>query len=220
MTRSEQPTEYLYIKASTPSEWDSCDFAIVQVTDQWLDLLEERLSLLQPFRDRKDFYSLEFWDGPDGYYVHTYGDEDGPDTQLLGEEDREWCFAELDPDELDSFAKPESALTTNQMVVTHYGQGYFTAIGKHTDEQYFTDTFDIQELIGYYRAPEQSLPMRAELGEEDIDADTIQYGVNSAINDCYARIENGADAYSALNWLQKEVDLLFNGLDREMTRGR
>lgn len=156
MTRSEQPTDYIYLKANTPSEWDSCDFAIVRLSDDWLDVLEERLALLAPFENRDDFYSLEFWDGPEGYFTDTYDDEnDGPYTKLLGDEDPDWCFAELDPDELDDFSRPEARLSTHQLVVTKEGHAYFTAFGKHTDEQYFTSSFPIRELIDLYRVPER-----------------------------------------------------------------
>lgn len=156
MTRSEQPTDYIYVKASSPSEWDCCDFAIVRVTEQWLDLLEERMTLLEPFEERDDFYSLEFWDGPEGYFINTYGEEDDePDNKLLSDEDPDWCFADLDPDELEHFSTPEARLSTHQLVVTKGGHAYFTALGKHTDEQYFTSSFPIQELINYYRAPER-----------------------------------------------------------------
>jgi hypothetical protein len=60
MTISEQPTDYIYVKADSPSEWDYCDFAIVRVTDEWLDLLEERLALLEPFEERDDFTVWSF----------------------------------------------------------------------------------------------------------------------------------------------------------------
>ena len=46
MKRSDQPTEYIFIKAYTNSEWDYCDFAIIRITEQWRTVMRKRLNLL------------------------------------------------------------------------------------------------------------------------------------------------------------------------------
>lgn len=40
----------------------------------------------------------------------------------------------------------------------------------------------------------------------------IQYQINSATNACHARIENGAEIHEAFQWLNTEVEQIFNGV--------
>lgn len=143
MKKSEKPTPYIYIRAYTRSEWDSCDFAIIKISKAWLYLLGERLELLEDFRDRLDFYSHEYWDAPYNYFVHT--DEDV--QELLKDNTFDWCYIDTNPAELQLLKRPEAKLATHQLVVTGDGYAHFTAIGKSSEEEYWTAEFGICDLL-------------------------------------------------------------------------
>jgi hypothetical protein len=51
-------------------------------------------------------------------------------------------------------------------------------------------------------------------------AQPLLFQVNSAVNDCYARIENGAEISDAFGWLQEEVAEIFTEKERTMRPGR
>lgn len=49
--------------------------------------------------------------------------------------------------------------------------------------------------------------------DNELSIERLQYNVNSAINVCNARLENGVDLAKAFNWLQEEIDQIFEGED-------
>ncbi len=149
MKKSEKPTPYIFIRAYTQSEWDSCDFALIKISRSWLDILAERLELLEPFKGKSDFYSHEYWDAPESYYIHD--DDNLPTRELLEGDAFDWCYIETDPNELTRLQKPEAALSTHQLVVTGDGFGHFTAIGKHSEENYYTAEFNAAELLDDFK---------------------------------------------------------------------
>lgn len=55
MKISDKPTKYILIKASTDSEWDCCDFALIYLSEEWKKLQAERLEAVKPFADNYSF---------------------------------------------------------------------------------------------------------------------------------------------------------------------
>ena len=147
MKRSEQPTAYIFVLANTLSQWDSCDFAIIHLTDDWRREMLKRFELKQPFIDDNTFYSHHYWDFPQGFYVHDYEDEEETTVHLLNE-DEEWIYIDTDETELAALCRPESKLDTYQLILTKYGTASFSAMGKHTSEEYWTSHFDINKVLG------------------------------------------------------------------------
>jgi len=146
MKRSEKPTDYIFILANTLSQWDSCDFAVIHLTREWREVMRNRFDLIQSFTDDDTFYSHHYWDFPQGFYVHDYEDEEETTLHLLNEGE-DWAYIETDDAELATLRKPESSLDTYQLTITRYGTASFSAMGKHTSEEYWTSHFEINELI-------------------------------------------------------------------------
>jgi hypothetical protein len=146
MKRAAHPTDYIFIRASTASEWDSCDFAIIRLTDDWRKVMRKRFDLIQPFIDDDTFYSHHYWDYPQGFYVHDYEDEEETTLHLLNE-DEDWAYIITDEKELASLRCPESRLDTYQLTVTKNGSANFSAMGKHSGEEYWTNHFGVDELV-------------------------------------------------------------------------
>ncbi len=68
MQKSETPTEYVIIKAYTNSEWDSCGFAIIHVSDEWRTTMQKRFEAIEPFKEDYTFYNHSYRDAPEGFY--------------------------------------------------------------------------------------------------------------------------------------------------------
>ena len=143
------PTSFIYIRAFTLSPWDACNFAILHLSPQWLASLRDRLDLLSPLLPRSDFYSLQFWDAPLGYFVHPYG-VDTAEVDMLHGSGRDWCFVEVETGELECLTVPEAELSTHQLVLNRYGYAGFTALGNHSDEAYLTADFNVRELLNFF----------------------------------------------------------------------
>jgi hypothetical protein len=144
MKKSETITDYILIRATTNSEWDSCDFAIIKLSDEWRDTMQQRIKAVEPFKNDSYFYHLSFWDAPEGFYKNI--DEDDLVGEILKTES-DWCFIAIDETELEKLPVPENKLEAQQILVMKNGYARFTAIGKHSGEDFYTSDFNINELI-------------------------------------------------------------------------
>ncbi|WES98317.1 hypothetical protein P2W68_01590 [Chryseobacterium arthrosphaerae] len=48
------PTEYLLIKAMTDSEWDNCNFAVINITEDWKQTQKARLKVTKLLKNDND----------------------------------------------------------------------------------------------------------------------------------------------------------------------
>lgn len=149
MEISDKPTKYILIKASTDSEWDCCDFALIYLSEEWKKLQAERLEAVKPFTDNYSFSSINFYDSSVNFF--QTGDGEEPDIEeLLG--DKDWTFIELDDDETDRLTSPENRLECYKLVIYRDGNARYEAYGKYTNEEFWTNEFSLRQLIE--QAPE------------------------------------------------------------------
>ena len=96
MLLSDKPTSHILLRAHTDNEWDSCNFAIITLSEAWQKTQFDRLEVIMPFANDLSFFSLHFFDGAADFYQP--GDDGLPDIdELLG--DNEWAFVELTQEE-------------------------------------------------------------------------------------------------------------------------
>ena len=144
MKISDKPTDRILVKASTNSEWDNCEFAIIHLSKQWKKTQAERLEWVMPLRDKPQLCSLTFRDTAVDFYVV---DEENPldIEQLLN--GKEWVFVELDEQEQETFSSTENKLDCYRLIIQPNGIGYYRAYGKHTNEEFWTEEFSLTQLI-------------------------------------------------------------------------
>lgn len=144
MNISDKPTNRILARAHTDSEWDSCNFAIITLSEAWRKTQFERLEAITPFANDLSFFSLHFFDGAADFYQH--GDDGLPDIdELLG--DNEWAFVELTQEEQDNLTPPENALDCYEMVLYKDGDAKYTPYGKHTDEEFWTTELPLRKIL-------------------------------------------------------------------------
>jgi len=142
-----QPTEHLLIKAKTTSQWDSCDFAIVEVSKVWQSLIRSRLKMLEGFTNDESFFSLVYWDEPLGYFVHRPEEEDELRTFLNNDDELDCVFVSFEEDDRDKFMIPQNRLDAHQLLITGKGQIVYRAYGKYSGEEFFTQPIDAFKLL-------------------------------------------------------------------------
>lgn len=144
MNISDKPTNRILVRARTDSEWDSCDFAIISLSEGWRKTQLERLEAIEPFANDLSFLSLHFFDGAADFYQP--GDDGLPDIgELLG--NNEWAFVELTQEEQDNLTPPESGLNCYKMVLYKDGEAKYTAYGKHTSEEFWTTELPLRKIL-------------------------------------------------------------------------
>lgn len=144
MKRSAIPTDFILLEAYTNSEWDNCQFAIVQLTDEYKRILQNRLTYLTPLLHDTSLSGISFWDASAGFYKDA-----AEDTQPLGllRAEETQTYLTLDPGELERLPAPESRLDNFQLTITPDGTASFTASGKHTGETFWTASFDLKTML-------------------------------------------------------------------------
>lgn len=144
MKPSDKPTAHLLVKAHTDSEWDNCEFAIIHLSEEWKQKQAQRLGYVKPLQGNNSFGSMNFYDTAVDFY--RAGEEDQPDMEkmLAG---KEWVFVELENGEPETFTVPENRLDCYRLVLRTNGTAYYTAYGKHTSEEFWTEEFSLHQLI-------------------------------------------------------------------------
>lgn len=144
MKTTDKATAHLLVKANTNSEWDNCNFAIIHITEDWKKEQQKRIDFLTPLQGNYHFQSMNYYDTAVEFY--RTNEDDQPDMdKLLG--DKEWAFVELDENELESLTPPENRLDCYRIVLRASGTGYYTAYGKHTSEEFWTEEILLTQII-------------------------------------------------------------------------
>lgn len=145
MKLSDKPTTHVLIKANTTSTWDYCEFAIIHLSERWRKLQAKRLEGVKPFADDDYFSSMCFYDTSVDFYQTEYEGE--PDIEKLLA-DKDWIFVEVDDDETERWPAPENSLDCHKLVIYRDGSAIYKAYGKHTNEEFWTNEFLLQQLTG------------------------------------------------------------------------
>jgi hypothetical protein len=142
MKISNQPTEYLLIQASTP-EFDKCDFAIIHLSEQWKERQRERFEMAKQFTQVNDFICHLYTDTDVNFYC--FSDKYPGIQKWLSE--NEMLFVELENDEQKEFSVPANRLYSYELRIRDNGDAYYKAYGKYTEDEFYTNTFSVEELI-------------------------------------------------------------------------
>ncbi len=135
-----QPTNHILVKAYTDSEWDECHFAIIYCGENWAERLAKRLDAMQPFADDYNFCSLTFYDtSADFYRINE-------ELNVLST-DKAWDFVQLEDDEEQNFSVPENRLNTYQISLYRDGTIKYSAYGKHTGEEFWTEELPARDIL-------------------------------------------------------------------------
>ncbi|WP_278353982.1 hypothetical protein [Chryseobacterium gleum] len=144
MKISQIPTKHIMVKAMTNSEWDSCDFAILTITQEWNKEQQERIERIKPFSD--DFSLLSMIYSEQSITFYKDDNEFCPDSaELL--DGMDWSFIEIDEDSIEKLSVPENRLISHTVQFVKNGYGYYQVYGKHTGEEFWTSEIPLFELV-------------------------------------------------------------------------
>lgn len=143
MKLSDKPTNHLLVKAYTNSEWDCCDFALINLSGEWQERQAARLQAVKPYEEDYSFQAMNYYDGSVDFY------QSGADGEDIGAllTDKDQAFVELDKNETEKLVPPESCLDCYKIVIYRDGNARYEAYGKHTSEEFWTDEFPLQLLL-------------------------------------------------------------------------
>lgn len=114
MKTSTKPTEYLLIKAMTNSEWDDCNFAIININKDWKQNQKKRLEAVKVVENDYDLKWLNYADTNVEFF--KFSEEKYPEfKEWLSEKNQ--VFIELEKEDFKNFTLLENNLHCYQMQV-------------------------------------------------------------------------------------------------------
>lgn len=141
MTLSEKPTNKILLKAYTNSEWDTCNIAVFSIDNAYLEVLKRRRNIIQHLDNTDDaVFAIESLMQPCEFnYDSSY-----ELLELLGK--KNWSYVNITDEELGKLLKPDNRLDETRSKVYVDGTVAFKATGKHTDEEFWTDSINLNDL--------------------------------------------------------------------------
>lgn len=144
MQLSNKPTDHILIKARTNSEWDNCGFAVITLSENWKKWQRERLDATKALTGDHDFLSVCFYEDSVDFYQIPEDDVSNADELLAG---KDWVFIEVSDEELENLTPPENSLDCYRLFIYRDGNAKYTAYGRHTSEEFWTEKFSLQEIL-------------------------------------------------------------------------
>ena len=135
------PTDCIVVAATTTSEWDTVEFAVIKLDENILKEFKEKSKLAEAFKSHEGFYCISFFD----YRVEFYSSTDNEDlieiVESLGNED--FVYVDLEGYDFEDCQQPESRLDTATLKVMDDQTMSYHAYGKHTGEGFWTASFKV-----------------------------------------------------------------------------
>lgn len=143
MKISNNPTEYLLLKAMTNSEWDDCNFAIIHITEEWKVNQKKRLEVSKIVENDNDLKWLNYADTDIEFFKFSLKKYPQIEEWLSG---KNQFFVELEKGDLKELSQPQNNLYCYQMQVYRNGNAIYNSFGKNTNEEFWTQEFSLWEL--------------------------------------------------------------------------
>lgn len=140
--------KYIIIKAFTDSDWDFCDYALIKLDgSNVIGEIQEQQKFLRNLREdsRKllnNFCKMCFYTHIVDFYCF--------DDEIITEEETNLekpYIIDLSEEQLQKLSVPEARLELYRYELYSYNSLRFTAYGKYSGDEFYTDSFDIVSLI-------------------------------------------------------------------------
>lgn len=143
MKISATPTPHILVQAATTATTDNCDFAIVEITAFWKDIMKQRFQLTGHLTEDMKFHSLTFLDRPLGFFRCN------PDSEiyrLLRTMNMPWKYVTISANEHETFEITDSPLDSHQVIMYDDGTCLYKAYGTYNRGEYFTGSFNFMKI--------------------------------------------------------------------------
>lgn len=137
MKVSKKPTGQILIKAQVCSEWDFCNSCLIEFGEEDIKRWNAYDMLATSLKQKSEFHCLAIWEGS------TFLNLDEEKIEIPDY----WCYVKVkDLNDTKECPRPEQNIDANQ--IKFYGEGMvcFIGYGKHTSEEFWSETININEL--------------------------------------------------------------------------
>lgn len=142
MKISTTPTNHLLIRAYTCSDWDDCDYAVINCDRAWRERMASRLEAAARFNPDGSFLSFHYTDQSARFYIsreENFFDELPENGVPL--------FIELEEGEEASFKTPGTCMDGGRIVIHRNGRAYYVRHAENTRDEFFTGSFSVPDIL-------------------------------------------------------------------------
>lgn len=149
MQISQTPTAHILVRASTNSDYDSCNCAIITISERWKQTQFRRLEAARLFTGDSSFRGLNYHDWSVNFY-DTFRLGLPSIDELLGE--LRWAFVKLDEEELDEESLDEedrinSGLDCHKLLIGSDGGFKYIVYGEYSHDEFSTKELSLPEIL-------------------------------------------------------------------------
>ena len=139
--------KYIIVKAFTDSDWDYCDYALIKIDGNTIGRIQEQQkaigNLMKDSRGiMNSFCKMCFYTSIVDFYCF--------DEEVITEDEinlEKPYIIDLSEEQLQKLIVPEARLELYKYELYSYNSLRFTAYGKYSGDEFYTDDFDIVSLI-------------------------------------------------------------------------
>lgn len=133
---------YILLSAQTNSEWDNCEFALVELTKEREDYYKSMIALATELNEKHGIDVLEIYCDEASFFADMEDIPNKPnpigyDSSVSG------VIIDIDDSDVESMETPDQDIRCGSMRFSKYGVK-FKGYGKHTGEEFYTDNFNFQ----------------------------------------------------------------------------
>lgn len=139
--------KYIIVKAFTDSDWDTCDYALIKIDGNTIGRIQEQQkaigNLMKDSRGiMNSFCKMCFYTSIVDFYCF--------DEEVITEDETNLekpYIIDLSEEQLQKLIVPEARLELYKYELYSYNSLRFTAYGKYSGDEFYTDDFDMVSLI-------------------------------------------------------------------------
>jgi hypothetical protein len=155
MKLSQQPTEYIIVRADSASEWVFPNAAIIQSNPKLPGLGKRMVKLLKELeQEGLEVYKVAFWDNVT--FLKIDEDEEDIEEDVIDflEEDEGWSFVDITEEEITKYSL--NKVDAGQMTIDIFNDINWKGYNSGGDE-YYTKDIDIEELEQAYTSTQDTI---------------------------------------------------------------
>lgn len=139
MKKSKRKTGWILIGAQVSSEWDGCTHTLLEINKEDIARWKEYSKLVgEMYAKDSSVYHISCW-----YNTEFLNLDEGDTGWVDTEPGKSWCYVK----EVETGKEyPEQSIDAQQIKIHPDNKVQFIGYGKHTSEEFWSETIDISEL--------------------------------------------------------------------------
>ena len=148
MYYSETPTDYLFIRAETNSEFSACHFVIIHITETWKERMQHRLEAIRCVAGDDACKHIAYRASPVGFYVFANADQENTYKNVS-----DWCFIQTTENELEEMETIGIEMCGHEVLIEPCGDAWHRAYDDQNNDEFYSHDVKLVDIISAVHKP-------------------------------------------------------------------